>query len=244
MPQLPPDPYAVLGVRANATDAEIRAAYRRAVQLHHPDHNNGSPESTRKFEEVQDAYARIRRVREGSKTRFGAGAASGTGTSQRAGATSGAGSSQRTGASQSSRTPPPPRPASDPAVEARLAALERELQEAQRAREQAEKEAREAREKARRAAAEAEAAAASARGTLRDTTDLRDAERRPSDEELGYVHTDDSFSKIIADAREQLGGRINDAREGPVGQRISDLIDELEDLTGRLTGEQHKRPRR
>ena len=72
---------------------------------------------------------------------------------------------------------------------------------------------------------------------------MRDPGRRASDEELGYYSTEDSFSKIISDAREQLGGRLSDAREGPVGQRISDLIDELEDLTGRLSGESRKRPR-
>jgi hypothetical protein len=34
------------------------------VQQHHPDHNNGSPESARRFEEVQDAYAQIHRLRQ------------------------------------------------------------------------------------------------------------------------------------------------------------------------------------
>ena len=58
-----PDPYETLGVRANVTDAELRAAYRRAVQRHHPDHNGGSAESARRFEEIQDAYARIRSLR-------------------------------------------------------------------------------------------------------------------------------------------------------------------------------------
>ena len=37
------DPYKVLGISHSASDAEIRAAYRRQVQLHHPDHNGGSP---------------------------------------------------------------------------------------------------------------------------------------------------------------------------------------------------------
>ena len=54
-----PDPYKVLGVRPGVSDEELRAAYRRLVQLHHPDHNNGSEESERRFEEVQDAYASI-----------------------------------------------------------------------------------------------------------------------------------------------------------------------------------------
>ena len=59
-----PDPYQTLGVAPSATDAELRAAYRRLVQLHHPDHNGGSPESARRFEEVQEAYAEVRRRRE------------------------------------------------------------------------------------------------------------------------------------------------------------------------------------
>src|SRR5947209_2054758 len=56
-------PYQTLGVPPNATDADVRAAYRRLVQLHHPDHNAGSPESARRFEEVQEAYAQILRER-------------------------------------------------------------------------------------------------------------------------------------------------------------------------------------
>ncbi|HKO27078.1 MAG TPA: J domain-containing protein, partial [Solirubrobacteraceae bacterium] len=58
-----PDPYTVLGVAPGVSDEELRAAYRRLVQLHHPDHNNGSLESARRFEEVQDAYAAITRER-------------------------------------------------------------------------------------------------------------------------------------------------------------------------------------
>lgn len=33
------DPFSILGVSANATDEEIRSAYRRLVKLHHPDSN-------------------------------------------------------------------------------------------------------------------------------------------------------------------------------------------------------------
>ncbi|MGH2893528.1 MAG: J domain-containing protein, partial [Solirubrobacteraceae bacterium] len=58
-----PDPYQTLGVATSATDAELRAAYRRLVQLHHPDHNGGSPESALRFEAVQEAYAEARRRR-------------------------------------------------------------------------------------------------------------------------------------------------------------------------------------
>jgi hypothetical protein len=57
------DPYRTLGVRAGVSDEELRKAYRRLVQQHHPDHNGGSAESERRFEEIQDAYARIKQVR-------------------------------------------------------------------------------------------------------------------------------------------------------------------------------------
>ena len=65
------DPYKLLGIPHSATDAEIRAAYRRQVQLHHPDHNGGSPESTRRFEEVQEAYALIRKLQQDTGTARG-----------------------------------------------------------------------------------------------------------------------------------------------------------------------------
>ena len=66
------DPYLVLGVRADASDQEVRSAYRRLVQLHHPDHNDGSAESERRFEEVQEAYAQIRELRaRGAQPRSG-----------------------------------------------------------------------------------------------------------------------------------------------------------------------------
>lgn len=58
------DPYGTLGVNKDATDAELRSAFRRLVQLHHPDHNGGSPESARRFEEIESAYAQIRTQRE------------------------------------------------------------------------------------------------------------------------------------------------------------------------------------
>jgi curved DNA-binding protein CbpA len=69
MPASRPDPYKTLGVRPSASDDEVRKAYRRLVQLHHPDHNAGSEESERRFEEVQEAYARVRelRIRDGQR---------------------------------------------------------------------------------------------------------------------------------------------------------------------------------
>jgi curved DNA-binding protein CbpA len=156
------DPYEVLGVKASASDDEVHAAYRRLVKLQHPDHNGGSPESARRFEEVQGAYARVRSMREQS--------------------------------------------AVDPDTEDRLADLERRVREAHLAR-----------ERARRAAAEAAAR----------------TERRPSDEELGYVHTDDSFSKLLDDAGAKLSEWLDDARDHPAAQRVADLVDELASKVGR-----------
>jgi curved DNA-binding protein CbpA len=194
------DPYAVLGVASDAPDADVRAAYRRLVQLHHPDHNGGSAESARRFEEVQEAYAEIHRLRQaggGARARSGA-------RSTRGRASGGAGS------------PPPTR---DSNLEARLAEIERQLREANLAR-----------ERARRAAREAAKAA-------------QDSGRpRASDEELGYVSTDDSFMKILADARDELFGRAAEARDGVRDEvrdrRVADrAADALEDIAARLRGE-------
>jgi hypothetical protein len=175
-----PDPFQALGVSRSATDAEVRSAYRRLVQLHHPDHNNGSAESARRFEEVQEAYAEVRRVRAG-----------GSGPSS----------------------------ADDSDLGSRLAAMEEELK---RARDEALRQARQA----RRAAARA-----------REREPEPETER-PSDEDLGYVYTEDSFGKILSDAAAGLSDRIDhvasEARTSPVTKRFADLIDEL---GSKLTGE-------
>jgi hypothetical protein len=143
---------------------------------------------------------------------------------------------RRTGAASA---PPPPPPTFDPDIEARAAALERELKEAQLARERAREAARQAAaEAARRAAAKAaadndvEAGAGARAGASRPG--------RPSDEELGYIKTDDSFTKILADARSELSGRFSEAQGHPVVRRVSDLIDELDELASKLTGDRHK----
>ncbi len=117
----PTDPYAVLGIGPQATDAELRAAYRHAVQREHPDHNDGSAESARRFEAVQEAYALIRVQR----TRADPGAHQAPGPRGESG--------------------PPPGPAhADPGLDARLAELERQLAEARSARERIRRAAREA----------------------------------------------------------------------------------------------------
>ncbi|HTU31914.1 MAG TPA: DnaJ domain-containing protein [Solirubrobacteraceae bacterium] len=62
------DPYQILGITPTATDDELRTAYRGLVQLHHPDHNNGSRESALRFAEVQEAYAHVRLLRKQADT--------------------------------------------------------------------------------------------------------------------------------------------------------------------------------
>src|SRR5436309_14367011 len=57
------DPYKLLGVSSDASEDQLRDAYGRLVRIHHPDHNHGSVQSARRFEEVQEAYARIRSLR-------------------------------------------------------------------------------------------------------------------------------------------------------------------------------------
>jgi vacuolar-type H+-ATPase subunit E/Vma4 len=120
-------------------------------------------------------------------------------------------------------------------VESQLADLERQVREAaDRARRQAEK----IREDARRAAREATERATASRGSADRTTD-----DRPSDEELGYIHTDDSFSKILSDARAEIGHRLSDAREHPVVKRVSDLIEGLDELASKLDRDRRSGPR-
>jgi curved DNA-binding protein CbpA len=170
--------YAVLGVPAGASDDEVRSAYRRLVKLHHPDHNAGSPDAARRFEGIQDAYARVTKHR-----------------------------AARPHVAEAKTAPPPPR--SDPGVESRLAQMEREVRAAAAAARQAAEQARE------RARAEARAAATGDDG-------------RPSDEELGYYSTDDSFTKIFRDARSELSDRFADAREHPLAKRLEDLLDDFE----------------
>lgn len=50
------NPYEILGVRPDATQADIKTAYRSLSKEYHPDRNKDDPEASRKFYEVQEAY--------------------------------------------------------------------------------------------------------------------------------------------------------------------------------------------
>jgi len=50
------DYYEVLGVHKNASDAEIKKAFRKLAVQYHPDKNQGNKEAEDKFKEVNEAY--------------------------------------------------------------------------------------------------------------------------------------------------------------------------------------------
>ncbi|MEC7713599.1 MAG: DnaJ C-terminal domain-containing protein [Candidatus Thermoplasmatota archaeon] len=53
------DPYRVLGVSSDATDAEIKRAYRKLARQHHPDRNPGDAASEERFKAIQTSYEAI-----------------------------------------------------------------------------------------------------------------------------------------------------------------------------------------
>ena len=54
------DPYKVLGVSRDASDEEIKTAYRRLAKKYHPDLNPGDAEAARKMQQVNAAYDQIK----------------------------------------------------------------------------------------------------------------------------------------------------------------------------------------
>lgn len=51
------DFYAILGIAKDASDADIKKAYRKLARQHHPDTNAGNPASEKKFKDISEAYS-------------------------------------------------------------------------------------------------------------------------------------------------------------------------------------------
>ena len=54
------DPYEVLGVSRNASDDEIKRAYRRLAKQYHPDMHPNDPVAAKKMNEINAAYEQIK----------------------------------------------------------------------------------------------------------------------------------------------------------------------------------------
>ena len=62
------DPYAVLGVSRNATEEEIKNAYRRLAKQYHPDLHPDDPSCAAKMNELNEAYDAIKNPEHSSST--------------------------------------------------------------------------------------------------------------------------------------------------------------------------------
>jgi len=50
------DYYKIMGVKRSASEAEVKAAYRRLARKHHPDMNPGDKQAAERFKELNEAY--------------------------------------------------------------------------------------------------------------------------------------------------------------------------------------------
>ena len=74
------DPYEVLGVSPNASDDEVKRAYRELARKYHPDNYQNNPLADlaeEKMKEVNEAYDAITKARSGSGSSYGGGYQSG-----------------------------------------------------------------------------------------------------------------------------------------------------------------------
>ena len=71
------DPYEVLGVSRDASDEEIKKAYRRLAKQYHPDVNPGDKQAEEKMKEINAAYDAIKDA--SARQSYAAGSSAGTG---------------------------------------------------------------------------------------------------------------------------------------------------------------------
>ena len=50
------DYYELLGLKKDASDDEVKKAYRKMAKMYHPDANQNSKEAEAKFKEISEAY--------------------------------------------------------------------------------------------------------------------------------------------------------------------------------------------
>ncbi len=78
---MPKDYYKILGVAENATDAELKKAYRALAKKYHPDHNQGDKSAEERFKEISEAYDVLsdkqKRAQYDQMRKYGAGGFSG-----------------------------------------------------------------------------------------------------------------------------------------------------------------------
>lgn len=67
------DPYRILGISPDASEDEIKKAYRSMAKKYHPDVNNGSPEAEQRMKEVNEAYSTIMKMRRTGSSNSGYG---------------------------------------------------------------------------------------------------------------------------------------------------------------------------